>query len=221
MINAGAIMSASLVGRNLPAYQRFGRVQNVCSRLFAGRKAGFDNGVYLSEKGTADRNFALGYMMKEAGAFMEGVNLTETLELYFQQCSLEANTDKMALMAATYANGGVNPLTGDTIFEPATVRNVLSLMATCGMYDYSGEWNFRVGLPAKSGVSGAIWVVVPNVGGFCSYSPPVDAQGNSRKGVEFFKALSKEYAFHLLEPKRCQGLKSDPTGPLQSLGKLI
>ncbi|KAJ3316342.1 hypothetical protein HDU76_001872 [Blyttiomyces sp. JEL0837] len=117
-------------------------------------------------------------------------------------------------MAATLANGGICPLTGQHVFEPSTVRNCLSLMATCGMYDYSGEWNFRVGIPAKSGVSGAIWVVVPEVGGFCAYSPPVDAIGNSRRGVEVFKALSDRFAFHMLEPSRLRMLKVDPTRPV-------
>ncbi|KAI8611035.1 glutaminase-domain-containing protein [Chytriomyces sp. MP71] len=207
MINAGAIMSSSLIQRGLPSYKRFSKVQEVCTKLCGGKKISFDNGVYLSEKGSADRNYALGFMMKEAGAFPQGTNLTDTLEFYFQQCSLEADTDRMAIMAATYANGGVCPLTGETVFQPSTVRNTLSLMATCGMYDYSGEWNFRVGLPAKSGVSGAIWVVVPDVGGFCLYSPPVDSFGNSKKGLEFFKAVSDAFALHTLEPRRCRMLR--------------
>ncbi|KAI9346978.1 glutaminase-domain-containing protein [Obelidium mucronatum] len=211
MINAGAIMTSSLIQMGMPLYKRFGKVTDVWSSLFGGKKVSFNNGVYLSEKDTADRNYALAYMMKEAGAFPDGINITETLEFYFQCCSLEADTDKMAILAATFANGGICPLTNSTIFEASTVRNCMSLMGSCGMYDYSGEWNFRVGLPAKSGVSGAIWVIVPNVGGFCLYSPKVDGLGNSCKGIEFFKRLSDRYAFHVLEPSRLRGLKLDPT----------
>ncbi|KAJ3104989.1 hypothetical protein HK100_003971 [Physocladia obscura] len=204
MINAGAIMSSSLIQQGKPFYQRFGEVTQIWTRLFGGKKIHFNNSVYLSEKGTADRNYALGHMMMAAGGFPEHTNLQETLEL-------EADTDRMAVMAATYANGGVCPLTNETVFSPSTIRNSLSLMASCGMYDYSGEWNFRVGLPAKSGVSGAMWVVVPNVGGFCCYSPAIDGYGNGVKGLEFFKELSVKYAFHLLEPERLSGLKIDPT----------
>ncbi|KAJ3005510.1 UNVERIFIED_CONTAM: hypothetical protein HDU68_004579 [Siphonaria sp. JEL0065] len=204
MINAGAIMTSSLIQMGQPLYKRFGKVTDVWTNLFGGKKVSFNNSVYLSEKDTADRNYALAYMMKEAGAFPDGTNITEILEL-------EADTDKMAILASTFANGGVCPLTNKTVFEPSTVRNCISLMGSCGMYDYSGEWNFRVGLPAKSGVSGAIWVVVPNVGGFCLYSPKVDSLGNSCKGIEFFKQLSDRYAFHVLEPSRLRGLKMDPT----------
>ncbi|KAI8613091.1 glutaminase-domain-containing protein [Chytriomyces sp. MP71] len=211
MINAGAIMSSSLIQMGNPLYKRFSKVSKVWTQLFGGKRISFNNSIYLSEKETADRNYALAYNMKEAGAFPEGTDITETLEFYFQCCSLEADTNRMAIMAATYANGGVCPLTGETVFEANTVRNCLSLMASCGMYDYSGEWNFSIGLPAKSGVSGALWVVVPDVGGFCCYSPCIDSIGNSRRAVEFFKALSATYAFHLLEPARLRGLKHDPT----------
>ncbi|KAJ3023465.1 UNVERIFIED_CONTAM: hypothetical protein HDU68_008603 [Siphonaria sp. JEL0065] len=214
MINAGAIMASNLIQMGQPLYKRFGKVTDVWTSLFGGKKVSFNNSVYLSEKDTADRNFALAYMMKEAGAFPKGTNITETLELLLLsvlQFVREADTDKMAILAATFANGGVCPVTNNHVFEASTVRNCICLMGSCGMYDYSGEWNFRVGLPAKSGVSGAIWVVVPNVGGFCLYSPKVDALGNSCKGIEFFKQLSDRYAFHVLEPSRLKGFKMDPT----------
>ncbi|KAJ3070830.1 hypothetical protein HDU98_006171 [Podochytrium sp. JEL0797] len=210
-IGPGAIMSTSLIQRGKPIYKRFGKIEETWNQLFGGKRISFNNGVYLSEKETADRNYALAYMMKEAGAFPEGTDLAETLELYFQCCSLEADTDRMSIMAATYASGGLCPITGTTLFTPDTVRNCISLMASCGMYDYSGEWNFRIGLPAKSGVSGALWVVIPNVGGFCCYSPCLDSIGNSKKGLEFFQLLSEKYAFHILEPVRLKGLKKDPT----------
>ncbi|KAJ3106155.1 hypothetical protein HDU97_006972 [Phlyctochytrium planicorne] len=211
MLNAGAIVSCSLIQKGKPLYSRFDHVMKTWSKLYGGAKVSFNNSVYLSERETADRNYALGYMMKEAGAFPPDTDLQETLEFYFQCCSLEGTTDKMATMASTLANGGVCPLTGEHVFEPGTVRNCLSLMATCGMYDYSGEWHFTVGIPAKSGVSGAIFAVIPGVGGFCCWSPPVDSIGNSRKAVEIFKALSDRFTFHLLEPSRLRALKVDPT----------
>ncbi|KAJ8937583.1 hypothetical protein NQ314_011784 [Rhamnusium bicolor] len=104
---------------------------------------------------------------------------------YFECCSLEANCDLVAVMAATLANGGICPVSEEKVLKPESVRDVLSLMHSCGMYDYSGQFAFKVGLPAKSGVSGALLVVVPNVMGMCLYSPPLDALGNSCRGVQF------------------------------------
>lgn len=102
----------------------------------------------------------------------------------------------MAIIAASLANGGINPLTGKKIFEEDTVNKALSLMSSCGMYDYSGEWAFSIGIPAKSGVAGCIFLVIPNVLGICVESPPLDERGNSVRGIEFCKLLLKEYTLH-------------------------
>ena len=132
----------------------------------------FDNNpVYLSEKKTADRNYALAHFMNETNTnkpigFPDKTDLNETLELYFQSCSIEINTEILSIVESTLANGGINPYTGEIIFSPKTVRNILSIMQTCGMYDYSGEFAFKIGIPAKSGVAGAIMIVIPNVMGF-------------------------------------------------------
>lgn len=98
---------------------------------------------------------------------------------------MEANCDIMSIMAATLANGGICPITDEKTLRPDSVRNVLSLMHSCGMYDYSGQFAFKVGLPAKSGVSGAMLIVVPNVMGICTWSPPLDPLGNSCRGLQF------------------------------------
>ena len=102
----------------------------------------------------------------------------------------------MSVIAATLANGGVNPLTGERVVSTKTVRDVLSIMNSCGMYDYSGEFAFKVGVPAKSGVSGAIMTIVPGVMGYCTYSPLLDSYGNSSRGVQFCEALSQKYDLH-------------------------
>jgi glutaminase len=102
----------------------------------------------------------------------------------------------MSVVAATLANGGICPLTGERILTTNTVKEVLSIMNSCGMYDYSGEFAFHVGLPAKSGVSGAIMVIVPGVMGICTYAPPLDKYGNSAKGVDFCTQISKRYSLH-------------------------
>ena len=105
----------------------------------------------------------------------------------------------MSIMAATLAAGGTCPITGEKVLEPAAVRNILSLMYSCGMYNYSGQFAFQVGLPAKSGVSGIVILVIPNIVGFALYSPPLDGIGNSARGVQFAEELVKLYEFHAFD----------------------
>ncbi|MFC7308085.1 glutaminase A [Streptomyces monticola] len=196
MINAGAIISASLIRPGEPLSDRYEHVERTWQRLAGGRRPGFSNSVYLSERATADRNFALGYLMRERGAFPEGTDLREALEFYFQCCSVEVDADMLAMVAATFANGGICPLTGDRVFGPDTVQHCQSLMMSCGMYDFSGEFAFSIGLPAKSGVSGALMIVVPQVMGIAVWSPRLDSQGNTVRGIEFCKRLVERYVVH-------------------------
>lgn len=196
MINSGAIATLSLIQPKAPVADRFDYIMDFWTRLAGGERPGFLNAVYLSERQTADRNFALGYFMRENKVFREDTDLVQTLEFYFQCCSIEANTEKMSVIAATLANGGVCPTTGVRVLRPSTVRACLSLMSSCGMYDFSGEFAFTIGLPAKSGVSGALMIVVPNVMGICTWSPPLDPVGNSVRGIEFSKALVEKFNFH-------------------------
>jgi glutaminase len=184
-------------------------------RLSGRMKVGFDNAVYLSERQTGDRNFALGYFMREKAAFPPGVELLDVLDFYFQCCSIEVTTKAMSVIAATFANGGTCPLTGDQIFRPDHVKNCLSLMASCGLYDFSGEFAFRVGIPGKSGVSGVVMLVVPNLLGMALWSPRLDALGNSVRGVEFSKRLAARFKLHAFD---CMvGLNDDRVDPRRSL----
>lgn len=196
LINAGAIMCSSMLRTQLNPADRYDYVEDAWSRLCGGRPVTFDNAVYLSERETADRNFALAYFMRENNAFPAGTNLQETLDLYFQCCSISSCTDDLSVAAATLANAGINPLTGEQIFQSRTIQHLLSLMLTCGMYDFSGEFAFKIGLPAKSGVSGAMMVVVPNVMGISIWAPPLDQLGNSVKGVAFCEKLIEKFNFH-------------------------
>ncbi len=196
MINAGAIMCASLIKPKLSQADRFDYVMSVWRSLSGGRRPGFDNSVYLSEKETADRNFALAYFMRENNAFPPDTNLGNTLDFYFQCCSIEVDVGRMASVAATLANGGVCPLSNQRVFQSETVKDCLSLMYSCGMYDFSGEYAFTVGIPAKSGVSGALYMVVPGVCGIALWSPRLDKLGNTVRGVEFSKQLVSVFAFH-------------------------
>ncbi|MFK0573001.1 glutaminase [Endozoicomonas sp.] len=181
------------------------------SRLCAHEPPGYDNAVYLSERDTADRNFALAYFMRESNAFPKNTDIHKTLDFYFQCCFLQGTTEQLSIMAATLAGGGVCPFTGEQVFAPDTVQKCLSLMYSCGMYDFSGEWAFRIGLPAKSGVSGLILVVIPNVMGFACWSPRLDRNGNSVRGIEFCKELINTFNFHNYDNiSSCHHRKFDP-----------
>jgi glutaminase len=164
---------------------------------------GFNNSIYLSERATGYRNYALGYFMKEQKiGFPDNTDLHNILEFYFQCCSLSVTADKLAILAGTLANYGTNPITGEQIFKPDTVKNCLSLMNSCGMYDYSGEYSFTIGIPSKSGVGGGIISVIPGVMGISTFSPKLDKYGNSAKGIEFCNHFSKYFNYHHFD-KHC------------------
>ena len=214
LINSGSIMTTSLIKPELSQSERFDFYFNCMKNLTSKTLLSFNNSVYLSEKDSADRNYCLGYMMQEKKAFINGKNsdlskninrkwnlgdLQKNLELYFQFCSIESNLLGMGLLSATLANGGINPWNYKEIFKPDTVKKILSIMSSCGMYDYSGEWNYQIGIPAKSGVSGLIYAVIPGIGGISTYSPKLDKIGNSYRGINFFKKLSKRINIHNYE----------------------
>lgn len=138
------------------------------------------------------------------------MNLSETLDLYFQLCSCEITCESASIIAATLANAGICPMTGDKILSTVSVQNTLSLMHSCGMYDYSGQWAFHIGLPAKANIAGAILIVVPNVMGLVLWSPPLDRHGNSVRGVEFSKELIKLFNFHNYDSLKQIVRKTDP-----------
>lgn len=164
---------------------RFDYIFKFYKKIAGGEYVGFSNQTYLSERDTADRNFAVGHYMRESKCFADGVKLGDILDLYFQTCSVEVNCESGAVMAATLANDGVCPITEERAIYRDCIKNVLSIMYSCGMnnYRYSGQFAFRVGLPAKSGVSGCILLVVPDVMGICVWSPLIDPNGNSVRGV--------------------------------------
>jgi glutaminase len=200
MINAGAIMTCSLIKPELTVAKRLKHVMDIWSRMCGGcGPIDYNRALFSRGEMGSSRNMALSYYMKEKEAFPEDTDLYQTIEFYRKCCSIEVNANQLAMAAATLANGGVCPTTGDSIFRPDDVRDCLSLMLSCGMYDYSGEFAFLVGLPAKSGVSGAMMVVVPGLLGLAIYSPPIDELGNSVRGVEFCKHLVKEYSFHIYD----------------------
>ena len=195
MVNAGAIATADLIkGKNFP--ERVSRLLAMFSR-YCGRQVHIDNTVFMSERMTGHRNRAIGHLMLNFG--MVGPQMEESLELYFQQCSVLVTCHDLAVMGATLANGGVNPLTGERAIQQSYVKYLLSAMLSCGMYDYAGEWAFRVGIPSKSGVGGGIVGVVPGQFGIGIFSPPLDAKGNSVRGVSACRDLSERFGLHCFE----------------------
>jgi glutaminase len=196
MINAGAIAIAGMI-RGATSEERFRRMLRMLS-AYAGRPLPVDESVYRSERDTGHRNRAIGHLLRNAGILERDVD--EVVNRYFRQCAVQVTCEDLAMMGATLANGGINPLTGDRASERESVGRVLSVMSTCGMYDATGAWVYRVGMPAKSGVAGGILAVLPGQLGIGVFSPKLDEFGNSVRGVAACEALSKAFALHLLQP---------------------
>lgn len=193
MVNAGAIATTDLI-KGKTGTERLKRVLELFKR-YTGREHDINVPVFLSEKATGHRNRAMAYLMLNFG--MVGDKIDDTLDLYFQQCSILVNARDLAMMAATLANGGINPVTKERAIAEQYVQDVISVMLTCGMYDASGEWCYRVGMPAKSGVGGGITAVVPGKLGIGTFSPPLDAKGNSTRGIQVCEDLSRDFGLHL------------------------
>ncbi|XP_061548878.1 glutaminase kidney isoform, mitochondrial isoform X4 [Phycodurus eques] len=210
MVNAGAIVCTSLIKQGEGNAEKFDYVMNFLKNMAGNEYVGFSNATFQSERESGDRNFAIGYYLKEKKCFPEGTDMTSVLDLYFQLCSIEVNCESASVMAATLANGGICPISGERVLSPEAVRNTLSLMHSCGMYDFSGQFAFHVGLPAKSGVAGGILLVVPNVMGIMCWSPPLDKLGNSVRGIQFCTDLVELFNFHNYDNLRHFAKKHDP-----------
>ena len=176
MINAGAITVTALLHAQ-HGDETFDRLLESFSTI-AGRPLEIDEAVYESERRTGHRNRAIAHLLLNFG--IVHAEAEAALDLYFKQCSILVTCRDLAMMAATLANMGCNPMTGEMAFSVGTVKDMLSVMFTCGMYDYSGQWAFRVGVPAKSGVAGGVIAVVNRQLGIATYSPRLDSYGNSR-----------------------------------------
>ena len=196
MINAGAITTHSLVGTETmnPAE----RMERVISGLsaFAGRSLDVDEAVYSSEIEHAHRNLAIAHMLRSHDILTE--NPAGVVEGYTRQCSLLVTVQDLAMMAATLANYGVQPVTGEQVVPKTVVRQVLSVMFTCGMYNAAGDWATQVGIPAKSGVGGGIIGAVPGQLGLATFSPRLDVHGNSVRGVSLFERFSSDMGMHVM-----------------------
>ncbi|WP_040702289.1 glutaminase [Nocardiopsis ganjiahuensis] len=197
MINAGAIATHALIrSEEAPAVER---LLGLFSDL-AQRPIGIDESLAASELATGDRNLGLAYLLHASGRLAR--DPSAAVEGYIRQCSATVTVRDLALMASTLANGGVQPNTGVRLFSRETTRHLLSVMASCGMYDAAGDWFTSVGIPAKSGVAGGIMGVLPGQVGVAVFSPRLDAHGNSARGVVMMEKLSKDLGLHLMETGR-------------------
>lgn len=213
MINAGAIATHQLLqtthshaalSRHSPPEDP-ARTDNVLRRTdrvlaglsaFAGRELSVDYDAAESEYRDAHRNFAIAHMLRSYRVISS--EPVEAVRGYTDQCAVLVNVTDIALMAATLANNGVQPNTGEQVISAKAARQTLSVMSTCGMYDASGGWLATIGIPAKSGVSGGIIGVLPGQVGIASFSPRLDKTGNSVQGVEMFRQLSEDMGLHLM-----------------------
>lgn len=194
LVNIGAIAAAWCVRGD-----RFTRVLEFYERL-AGRSLRMDEEVYTAETEASARNRALGWLLTSAGVIEDHPG--EALDTYLRQCSVLVTARDLAVMGATLANQGRQPVTGDQVMSPQVAELVLSVMSTCGMYDDAGEWMIRVGMPAKSGVSGGIVAAAPGQLGIGAFSPPLDQHGNSVRGTVMCERLSQDFDLHFARVPR-------------------
>jgi glutaminase len=193
MINAGAIAATGMISAR-DVDERF---QIILDRFgeFAGRPLKLDESVYRSESDTGWRNRGIANLLRNFN-IIEG-EVDPILEAYFMQCAILVDSQALSVMGATLANGGINPLTGKRVLSQSSVEKVSSVMSTCGMYDYSGNWAYEVGIPAKSGVGGGIIGVLPGQLSVAVFSPLLDENYNSVRGIATFRDLSKSFGLHL------------------------
>lgn len=189
MINTGAIALCTLIHGD--SYDvKFERLLELTRMLAGNENMQVDESVYLSEKETGNKNRALAYMLKAYGMIHDPAE--EILDCYFKACSILADCRDLAHIANIFAHHGLNPVTGQRFFSKEFARYVNATLATCGMYDGSGEFALNVGFPAKSGVGGGIMGVIPNRMGIGVFAPALDKHGNSVAGVQVLKKLSRE-----------------------------
>ncbi|HEY1860722.1 MAG TPA: glutaminase A [Gemmataceae bacterium] len=193
MVNSGAIATTSLVpGATLDAKWKF--IHDGLSR-FAGRKLPLNDEVYASASETNYRNQSIARLLQSFGRIY--IDPAQATDLYTKQCSLNVSAKDLAVMGATLADGGVNPLTKERVVDPAVCHYALAVMTTAGLYETSGDWLYDIGLPGKSGIGGGIVTVSPGKGGLGTFAPPLDQAGNSVKGQFVAKFLSQRLGMDL------------------------
>ena len=193
MINAGAIETASLISEELSFEYLLAYTRELCGDP----GIVLDEAVYSSEFETGDRNRAIVYLLKSKNVLVGEPE--KTLDLYFKMCSLSVNARSLANLGLVIANGGFDPRTGKRLILPEYVKTLRVIMFTCGMYDYSGKFSVRVGVPSKSGVGGGLVCAAKGPMGIGLYGPALDSFGNSKAAVKAMEHISRELQLHSFE----------------------
>jgi len=208
-VNAGAMATTSLLAARTPE-ERWAKVKATLD-AFAGRALGIDEEVYRSEAATNQHNVAIARLLESYGRFYADV--PSTVDVYTRQCSVAVTAKDLAVMAATLANGGVQPVTGARLLAPENAQRVGAVMATAGLYDAAGTWLWEVGLPAKSGVGGGIIAFAPGRMGIAAFAPPLDAAGNSVRAQAAIRSLSASLGLNLFGSRPAAREASAPAKP--------
>jgi len=195
MVNSGAITVTALLHARYGS-QTFEYLLDRFS-VIAGRQLTLDRAVYESERRTGHRNRAIAHLLLNFG--LVHAEAEAALDVYFKQCAITVTCRDLAMMAATLSNMGRHPVSGRSAYSITHVKDMLSIMFTCGMYDYSGQWAYRVGVPAKSGVSGGVITVVNRQLGIGTYSPRLDPYGNSCRGTEVCVEMASRLGLHVFD----------------------
>jgi glutaminase len=204
LVNAGAIATVSLIPAKDPN-EKWAKILGFYSKA-AGEKLVLIDEVYRSEAASNEGNKALSYLLAKYGRIYS--DPFESVDVYTKQCSVGVNVAQLARMGATLANNGKNPITGEQVIKPENVPHILSTMLMAGLYDGSGGWAWRVGLPAKSGVGGGIVAIVPGKGAIAVFSPRLDEAGNSVRAQRVIEYVANNLDFNLFSP-RSVGLKAE------------
>lgn len=193
LLNAGAIVTTDLIKGNSPT-ERLQRVLGMF-RGYTGRELNINFPAFLSGKAAGNRDRAIAYLMLNFGQISN--RIAETLDLYFQQSAITVNCRDLAVIAATLANGGINPITKQQAIDAQYIQDPISIMLTCGMKDCSGEWTYRIGIPAQGATNGGLIAVVPQKLGIGIFSPLLDTRGNSIRGIKVCEDISADQGLHL------------------------
>lgn len=212
MVNAGAIATTSLLP-GATGEEKWQAIETGLSR-FAGRELSLDEQIYESETSHNERNRGVAHLLYGYGRLY--FDPDTTTDIYTRQCSMLVTAEDLATMGATLANGGVNPVTGETVISPDTSRQVLAVLATAGLYERTGDWLFDVGLPGKSGVGGGIVTMSPGKGGLATYSPKLDVAGNSVRGQLVTRFLSNHLGLDLFASAPHEEDEDEGASPLDS-----
>lgn len=202
MVNAGALAATSLVPGTTDE-EKWRAIHEWLSR-FAGRTLELNDMVYASATATNHRNHGIARLLYSYGRLY--FDPVVTTDLYTRQCSLEVTARDLAVMGATLADGGVNPLTGERVIDAAHCQPVLAVMATAGLYEHSGDWLYDIGLPGKSGIGGGIVAIAPGKCGLATFAPPLDAAGNSVRGLKAARFLSEQLGLNMFASRPAEPL---------------